>query len=84
MKARKQPRPNVIDNEFPLLPWNRQKAVLKFLLYGTVADEEFFKAMSRAERRFYRAVIDVIDAYGPVPDARFREIIRITPISEWR
>jgi hypothetical protein len=82
MKARKQPRSKIIDNELPLLPWNRQKAILKFFLYGTGADEGFFKAMSRPERRFYRAVIDVVDAYGPVADARYLKIIRMTPIPQ--
>jgi hypothetical protein len=81
MKDHKNPTPSTIDKEFPLLPWNRQKAILQFFLYGTGADEDFYKGMSLAERRFYRAVIDVIDAYGPVPDARYREIIRTKPVS---
>jgi hypothetical protein len=83
MKTRKQPRSNVIDNEFPLLPVKRQMAILKFLLEGAAGDEVFFKGMSHAELRFYRAVIDVIDAYGPVPEERLREIIRMTPLTEW-
>lgn len=81
MKARKQTIPNVIGNEFPLISWNRQKAILRFFLYGTVGDEVFYKEMSLADRRFYRAIMDVIDAYGQAADARYREIIRIKPIS---
>jgi hypothetical protein len=80
MKAHKQTSPNFVDKEFPLIPWNRQKAILEFFVYGAVADEDFYKEMSRAERRFYRALIDVIHAYGPVPDARYREIISIKPV----
>jgi hypothetical protein len=84
MKTHKRTKNNLVDKDFPLLPWKRQEAIVKFVLYGTIGDEVFFKAMSRAERRFYRAVLDVIDAYGPVPDARHREVIRITPISDRR
>jgi hypothetical protein len=80
MKTHRRTKPQIVDKVFPLLPWNRQKAILEFFLYGTVADEDFYKKMSQAERRFYRAVIDVIDAYGPVPDARYREIISIKPV----
>jgi hypothetical protein len=79
--AHKQTKPNFVDKNFPLLPWKRQMAILKFFLYGTGADEDFYKEMSLAERRFYYAVIDVIDAYGPVPDERYREIIRTKPVS---
>jgi hypothetical protein len=81
MKAYKQPTPNFIDKEFPLISWNRQKAILQLFLYGTGADEDFYKEMSLADRRFYHAIMDVIDAYGPAPDARYRELIRIKPVS---
>jgi hypothetical protein len=81
MKTHKRTSPNFVDKDFPLLPWKRQWAIMEFVLYGPVGDHEAFdKQMSLAERRFYRAVIDVIDAYGPVPDARYREIISIKPV----
>ncbi|SHL47355.1 hypothetical protein [Bradyrhizobium lablabi] len=77
MKTHKR---DLVDKDFPLLPWNRQKAIMEFVLYGTVGNHEvFYKEMSLAERRFYRALIDAIDAYGPVPDERYREIISIKP-----
>ena len=64
-----------------MLPWKRQEAILQFFLYGAGADKDFIKGLSRAERHFYFALIDVIDAYGPNPDARYREILRIKPVS---
>ena len=81
MKTHKRTRPNFVDKDFPLLPWKRQQAILQFFLYGTGGDEDFYKEMSRAERHFYFAFIDVVGAYGPTPDARYREIIRVKPVS---
>jgi hypothetical protein len=80
MKTHKRTKPNLVDKDFPLLPSKRQKAIMELVLYKPAGDHaDFYKKMSLAERRFYRAFIDV-DAYGPVPDARYREIIALKPV----
>jgi hypothetical protein len=79
MKTHNHATPKFTD-DFPLLPWDRQKAIMDFFLYGP-ADKDNPREMSGAEQRFYYAMMDLIDAYGQAPDARYREILRAKPIS---
>jgi hypothetical protein len=82
MKAQKQSAPNYTDKEYPLLPWDRQKAIMEFFMYRLAKPfEDSLREMSGAEKRFYFALMDLIDAYGQAPDARYRDILNVRPIS---
>src|SRR6266404_822974 len=62
MKAHKQARPNFTD-EFPLLPSDKQKAIMEFFLYETSGKIylDTLQNMSDAEERFFYALMDLVD-----------------------
>ena len=78
MKARQQKPSNHTDKQYPLLPWDRQEAIMNFCMHRPATVP--LPKMSDAEERFYCALMDLIDAYGHAADATYHEILSLKPI----
>jgi hypothetical protein len=79
MKAHKQATRNSSDSRLSSLPWDRQKAIMEFFLYGSAKMyEDTLREMSDVERSFLYALTGLIDAFGSAPDERYRELLKLS------